>query len=62
MMNRASSSAPSLKSKAKALPYPDEDAVTRQMLVDDDNGLFSKPLTKKQVKELFDRQKVKKAK
>lgn len=54
-MSRVSSSVPS--SKSKALPYPDEDAVTRQMLIDHDNGLFSKPLTKKQLKALFEGQK-----
>lgn len=58
-MNRASSSAPSLK--GKVLPYPDEEAVTRQMLVDDDNGLFGKPLTKKELKALFQGQKLTRA-
>ncbi len=46
----------------KAKPYPDEDAVTRQMLVDCDNGLFSKPLTQKELKALFAKQKQAKAK
>lgn len=59
-MSRVSSSGQSSRGTAK--PYPDEDAVTRQMLMDDDAGLFSKPLTQKELKALFARQKQAKAK
>lgn len=59
-MSRASSSVPSSRSKGKVQPYPDEDAVTRQMLMDDDAGLF-KPMSKKAIKALFAGQKKKAA-